>query len=307
MVEAPRKDGSAEDVSMGQNSPAHADRIRLQRWAALVLSMDVMDGFSAISDLWSDLAAAGWLQGDQPSAATASVPIYPSDGRAEKQKPRWGYIGEEAAEEARQVAREFGDDVWSVKDASDFEDLLEACLDDPQTSQRSRVVVQAFFKGRFLELQGYNAFVASVCGKTRMKNFVASSLKEGFRTSHAIATLRERHTLPVSTGEADEYKMPDPIWRAMIGVVRAFVCLAALVDLSMSDRAPPDWLLKRVIKEFVDGQALFLGFAAMMYGDDDVPEDLLPMSLRLNKERIVREYNEREAVFSSAFSGAKVP
>lgn len=308
MVEAARKHGSAgEEGDQGQISPTPSDQIRLQRWATIVLSMDVMDGFSAVSAFWvAGIAAGGWLHGDLSIAVQGHAPIDRGGAYAEEQEPPWGYIGPHAAEEARRIASEIGADVWSAKDAVDLNDILDSSVDDPQNSGRTTLVVRAFFNGRFVELQSFNHFVASICGKTRMTSLVASSLKEGMRIASAIAELRDKAPLHEPTVALDEYKMPDPMWRSTIGIVRAFMCLAALVDLSISDRIPPDWLLKRVVKESVEGQRLFLGFMAMVYGDGGVPEDLLPKSQRLNSERIVQEHNDRESLFNRLLSDTKI-
>ena len=203
-----------------------------------------------------------------------------------------------------------GADVWSVKDAADLADLLDASVDDAMALGRARKVHRALFRHQIEGLPDAPAFAHGIHGKMLSDGGILPDLLEGVRLASTVVELIDRHDAqarssePVHWEAIDDPALPIPVLHAGLAAERGFICLAALVDLVLSERpSPPTWLLRRVVRGWVDGQRAVLRLVAMLHGDGGVPEDVLPAAERLDRDAVVRTHNEGEAVFEQLIAG----
>lgn len=72
----------------------------------------------------------------------------------------------------------------------------------------------------------------------------------------------------------DLHELPTPLLTAMLGHVRACVCIAALVDLAIfRPSTPPAWLVLQVVRSWAGAMRAELSVMAMIYDDASIPED----------------------------------
>jgi hypothetical protein len=217
-----------------------------------------------------------------------------------------------AAVEVRNAAREVGADIWSVKDAADLADLLDASVDDAMALGRARKVQSALFRRQIDALPDASSFARGIHGKMLSDGGgILPDFLEGVRLVSTVVELIDRHDTqarssePVPWEAIDDHALPISVLHAWLAAERGFICLAALVDLVLSDRpSPQTWLLRRVVRGWVDGQRAVLRIVAMLHGDAGVSEDLLPAADRLDRDAVVRAHDEGEAVFEQLIAGS---
>jgi hypothetical protein len=147
---------------------------------------------------------------------------------------------------------------------------------------------------------------------------VIPDLLEGMRVVSVISTLfRKGHARrdASTTGSAsdsdtwnnlDFYAMPVPMLESALAAIRSLTCLAALVDLCISNRrSPPVWLVSRVVRGWVDGNRSFLRLVAMFHDNEGVPDDLLPNAQRLEQARLIEDHNQGEVIFEQFVAHAR--
>jgi len=213
-----------------------------------------------------------------------------------------------SASDARRAAEEIGASVWSVTDPDDLADLLDASLDEADAGRPAGKVSGALFAGDFQELPDFPSFVRAIQAKT--SGNVIPDLLEGMRVVSVISTLFRKGgarqdasaTGTSSDGDTwdnlDFYAMPVPMLESALAAIRSLTCLAALVDLCISNRrSPPVWLVSRVVRGWVDGNRSFLRLVAMFHDNEGVPDDLLPKAHRLEQARLIEEHNQGEVIF----------
>jgi hypothetical protein len=210
------------------------------------------------------------------------------------------------------MAREIGSLVWSARDPADFADILDAQANDEQAYAAARKVAGTLYAGGFRKIPFPRAFVRQVRAKVLDDSSVATDMLEGLRTSAVISGLLGKHP-PMAPGQeggekdldaVDLYDAPIPILNAVLAHARGTTCLAALVDLALSDRGPlrPRWLAEGVARGWVDGDRSMIRLLASVYEDADVPADLVPSDQRIGRERMRCQHNEGEAVFEALIS-----
>ena len=143
---------------------------------------------------------------------------------------------------------------------------------------------------------------------------IIPDLLEGMRIVSVISGLFQKDVSsqgasqspsPDLGSDLDLFALPAPMLEAMLGVHRSMVCLAALVALGLSNRfSPPNWLVSRVVRGWVEGNRSFLRLIAMMYDNEDVPEDLLPKEQRLDRQQMIQHHNDVVAMFEQFSSAA---
>jgi hypothetical protein len=211
-------------------------------------------------------------------------------------------------DEARRTARVIGSLVWTAADEADFLDILDAQANDLPASQSARTVSATLYAGRFARIADPVTFMRAVCAKVPEESGLVTDLLAGLRIGAVISGLFGRHARsapdPKATGAAwegfDLYALPIPLLNAVLAHAQGTACLAALVDLVLSDRpSPPRWLTEAVARGWVKGERSVVRMLAMMYGDAGVPEDLVPSDQRFRQEQIISDHNEGEALFEA--------
>jgi len=255
----------------------------------------------ALDALRADLAAGGgWLLG---APSSAGAPRANRKDRLAKAAGRRSVDARRAADEARAAAHEIAVDVWTATDAADLDDIIDAAVDNPRTGKQIAKVTRALFNGDLPELVDAASFARAIKGKTAVGTAVLPDLFEGFRIMSVTADLPRAAT---PSDDVDDYTVPVSLLRCKLAMMRALVSLAALVDLVVSHRpTPPAWLMKRVVRAWVDGQRSFLRIAAARNVDADVPEDLLPTADRITIDQLFREHSEGERVFAEVISRSR--
>ena len=220
-----------------------------------------------------------------------------------------------ASAAARERARAIGSIIWAATDPTDLCDILDAGANDASDDGPpavARTVVGALYRGSFPQLPDAPAFVRAVLSKT-IEN-VLPDLFEGLRLGAVTSGLVRRAKSQDPAGAAaavasweglDLHAVPVPLLSAMLAHARGSMCLAALVDLAVSDVRPvAAWLAQRVVAGWVTGMRSELRLMAMIHGDADVPDDLLPADQRLNRDRVLQEHNDGEAAFQAFIEGS---
>ncbi len=253
----------------------------------------------AFAELRDDYAAGKeWLLG-------TAMPVNRHERRGVQAQRKKTAVRSEV-DQARDTARRIGTVVWTATDPDDIADILDAEANDLPSAQLARRVSATLYAGRFVRVADPQTFLRSVCARVPEDGSVVTELLEGLRIGAVIAGLFRKHakaTTVVTTGSAgwdaaDLHTAPVPLLNAVLAHARSTACLAALVDLVLSDRPrPPRWLAESVARGWVDGERSLVRLLSMMYDDADVPEDLLPPDQRLRRDQIILEHNEGEGVF----------
>lgn len=203
-----------------------------------------------------------------------------------------------AAISPSQLASLLGASVWSATSPEALADVLDAGLDDSRQRRSAEEVFGALFRGELSALPNLRSFTRALNAKTNES--IIPDLLEGMRIVSVISGFRRKHTSTQAASQGstadsdlDLYSLPGPVLAAMLGALRSVACLAALVDLALSEHlSPPSWLVKQVVRVWVDGNRSFLRLAAMMYGDAEVPDDLLPKSHRIDRDQMLQRHSE---------------
>lgn len=248
----------------------------------------------------------GWLLGGRPSGNRKARRTREVEAR--KVVPRRN-VGE-----ARRLAHELGASVWSATDSDDLADLLDASLDDPAIGRSAVQVAGALFCSELGELSNFPSFARAIDAKA--SDDVVPDLLEGMRFVSVISGLFRKGRAPQNAsqssslgadtwGDLDLYSLPLPMLESALAGIRSLICLAALVDLGLAaGRSPPTWLVKQVVRGWVDGDRSFLRLLTMFHGGENVPEDLLPRAQRLDQAQMVEDHNQGEVIFEQFLADA---
>jgi hypothetical protein len=257
---------------------------------------------NALAELSEDyVAETNWVLG-------TSTTVNRQERRA--QQARLRKTRSRPDEAARAAARSIGSLVWAAKDAADLADILDSYANDLQ-AEAARKVAATLFTGGFPSIAHPMAFLQRVCAKVPEDSSVYSDLLESLRIGGVIFRSFRKHPLPAEAGQAywgkgvDVYAAPTPVLTALLAHARGTACLAALVDLVLSDRpSQPRWLAEGVARSRVSGERSVVSLLTVMYDDADVPEDLVPSDHRLLRAQIISEHDETNSLFESYINAA---
>jgi hypothetical protein len=248
---------------------------------------------NALAELSGDYAAENdWLVGRLAAVSRRDRRIQQS--RLRKAKVR------SSIDEARDTARAIGSLVWTATDEADLVDMLDAQANDLQASKDARKVAATLYACQFNDMTDPAAFLRGVCAKVSEDSVIVTDLLESLRIGAVISGLYRKSSQSAPGPEAsrpdwegvDIYALPTPLLSTVLAHARGTACLAALVDLVLSNRPPPPrWLAERVARGWASGERSLVRFLTLLYDDADVPEDIVPLDQRLRRDQVVREHN----------------
>jgi hypothetical protein len=212
---------------------------------------------------------------------------------------------------AREAVREIGAEIWAASSDEDLDDILDAAANDRVTMSRARTIFHAVLQGRFPELPNAMAFVARIAARAATFN-VISDIYQGLAIdAFAFSVFNSRPTLatapPVAEGELPRtlYDLPTPLVEILISHHRGSVCFAALIDLAINRiELPPEWLVKRTVRAWVDGDRALLRTMASQFTGVDVPRELLGAASVVSITSVVEKHNDDERAFRDLMAHA---
>jgi hypothetical protein len=255
-----------------------------------------------------------WVLGLGPTGANRSL------RRKTKAKARQVTARREV-HAARKTAREVGETIWSASDPADLTDILDAYANDEALAEATRAVEGDLFRCIFPELPDQQSFVRRLNAKAPASSIVPDIL-EGLRIVSVISRFFREHpptppsrsagsrapTRPASPDEnarVDYRDMPQRLLSWVIAHHRSTAALAALIDLALSDRLePPTWLVRPVVRAWVEGERTVLALVTMLHGAEGVPKDLLPAEQRFQQDQLSAEQTTTEATFQQFIAEA---